>query len=220
MKFIIQFSFIFLKFHFISAQNRNWNLFSNLIRIINDENTCQEKITLCYLVKGHTFNSCDSLHASISQRIKREHEIFTPSHFIELVQSSRVNIFTKEVNFSDIIMFKDESKSKKSLLLENIKQFEVRKNSINCFIKFDHNSDFHETDILNQSIKKLIQNNKETLCFLPKQLKPVGISSDRFDNLQKLKTTLKSQDHQQFYDDLIKIINENDSVSNKKKKIS
>jgi hypothetical protein len=117
-------------------------------------------------------------------------------------------------------MFKDESKSKKSLLLENIKQFEVRKNSINCFIKFDHNSDFHETDILNQSIKKLIQNNKETLCFLPKQLKPVGISSDRFDNLQKLKTTLKSQDHQQFYDDLIKIINENDSVSNKKKKIS
>jgi hypothetical protein len=44
-----------------NSQNRNWFKFANLVKIINDNNIVQEKITLKYLEVGHTYMSCDSL---------------------------------------------------------------------------------------------------------------------------------------------------------------
>jgi hypothetical protein len=53
-------------------ENKNWLLFSNLIKIVNDSTVNQQKITFKYLESGHTYMSCDSLHAKISEKFKKE----------------------------------------------------------------------------------------------------------------------------------------------------
>jgi hypothetical protein len=63
-----------------TSQNRNWSLYANLVRIINDNRIVQEKITLKYLEVGHTFNSCDNVHSCISRKFNEVHEIYNPEH--------------------------------------------------------------------------------------------------------------------------------------------
>jgi len=104
-----------------TSQNRNWSLFANLVKILNDKNIVQEKITLKYLEVGHTYMSCDSLHGIISRKFDREHEVYTPDHCLDLIKNCRKNNYVEEVRFSDIVLFNDESKNKKPFTLKNLK---------------------------------------------------------------------------------------------------
>ncbi len=53
---------------------------------------------------------CDSLHAKMSEKFKKEKVIYCPSHCLNLIKESRINVYTEEVNFSDIILFNGETK--------------------------------------------------------------------------------------------------------------
>jgi hypothetical protein len=79
----------------------------------------------------------------------------------------------------------DISIKNKAFILQKIKQFEVRKGFLNCFVKFSHlETDFKEYDLLKHPIN---QNYLETV---PKQTEPKGISSYAFKELQKLSQSM------------------------------
>lgn len=52
-----------------TSQNKNWLLFSNMIRFINDPYINLESITFDYYEAGHSYQAADSVHASISKKI-------------------------------------------------------------------------------------------------------------------------------------------------------
>jgi hypothetical protein len=121
------------------TQNKNWSLFANLVKIINDPNIFQETITLKFLERGHTFNICDSLHSNISRKFASEHEVYSPDHCLKLIQKSREKNYAKQVMFNDIILFDDESKAPpKPFKINDLKQYEVRKGKFTSFFKLSH----------------------------------------------------------------------------------
>ncbi len=63
----------------------------------------------------------------------------------------------KEVRFSDIVLFNDESKNKKPFFLRDLKQYEVRKIFLKSFVKFSHTEPFKEYDVINDYLKEELQ---------------------------------------------------------------
>ena len=79
--------------------------------------------------------SCDSFHAKISQQINKNKVIHTPEHCLQLIQNSRKKFFTKEVIFSDVILFSDltyKTKNKTPFHIKNV--IIIKKHSITLYL--------------------------------------------------------------------------------------
>ncbi len=147
--------------------------------------------------------------------------LYSPSHCLNLIRKSRINVYAEEVNFSDIILFNDETKIKKPFLIFEAKQIEVRKNSLKVFVKFDHKQDFIEFDILKNTNKNILEKsiNTNILSLIPKQEKPLGISSVKYKSLKKLSECMPTE-YRFYYKSLKSIINDLMSEDyNKKRRI-
>ncbi len=170
------------------SQNKNWLLYWNLIAIINDNNIKINTITLKYLERGHTYNSCDSIYSIISRKLSNELEIYTPNDCINLIKNCSEKIHVIEVLYSDMYLFDDISHYKKPFLLKKVKQFQVRKNSTNCYLKFSHReNDFKEYSLLKHTI------NENYLRSIPKQTEPNGLTPYVFEELIKLSQYMPSE---------------------------
>ena len=192
-----------------SSQNKNWLLYSQLIRIINDQSVKLNSLTIKYLEKGHTYNSCDSLHGIIGNKFKL-HEIYSPSHLIEVIESLRINTKVKEISHKDIFSFPEE-KIKKPFLLKNVKQYQVRKHQSTGFVKLlSHNTQFKEFTLIDTIATPIIPNY---LTSIPKHRSPPGITQRRYDSLRKLYPSIPVE-YQGFIDELKSKINVNENMPN------
>jgi hypothetical protein len=118
------------------------------------------------------FTSCKN-----QRKIQKRKVIYSPSHCLNLIKKSRIIVY-REVNFSEIVLFNDETKIKKPFLISEAKQIEARKNSLKVFVKFDHKQGFIEFDILKNTTKNILKKsiNTNILSLIPKQGKPLGMS--------------------------------------------
>ena len=55
-----------------TSQNKNWYLFTSLVRIVNSLTMYPETIELLFLEKGHTFMSADSFHGHVEKYILKK----------------------------------------------------------------------------------------------------------------------------------------------------
>ena len=108
--------------------------------------------------------------------------------------------------FSDLTY---KTKNKTPFHITNVKQCEVRKNSLNIFIKYEHNSVFEELSILSPFEKVNFQNliNTNFLSLMEKQSKPSGISSTKYNAFKKLRKCMPGE-YKQYYKNLKFIIND------------
>jgi hypothetical protein len=103
--------------------------------------------------------SCDGLHGNISQQINVEKYLYTPQDFIEKIQTSRSNVFTKYLTHKNILIFNHNFKSK-AFLIREVKQAQFRKGSHNIYIKTDFDEELRNFDIIDSNFKEsLIQSN-------------------------------------------------------------
>lgn len=55
-----------------SSQNKNWTLFSMMVKLVNSNHVAAEDITLQFLCTRHTFMSADSVHAQVERQLKKQ----------------------------------------------------------------------------------------------------------------------------------------------------
>jgi hypothetical protein len=75
-----------------SAQNKNWLLYSNMLRAVCCGDFAVECITFKYLQKGHTFISADNDHAKIERAMKLTSKIQDMRDFLKCVEGSRLKV--------------------------------------------------------------------------------------------------------------------------------
>lgn len=64
-----------------ASQNKNWLLFTTLLRWVHREDVATQTITIKYLEKGHTFMASDAQHASAGQKLKRQRTVLDIEDF-------------------------------------------------------------------------------------------------------------------------------------------
>jgi len=75
-----------------AGQNKQWALFSALVYLVNSEMIQAEKITLKYLVSGHTHMSADSAHSCFKDALLRRSPICDFDDYVNAVGSSRIPV--------------------------------------------------------------------------------------------------------------------------------
>ncbi|XP_045771874.1 uncharacterized protein LOC123871886 [Maniola jurtina] len=133
-----------------NSQNKNKLLFSALVRIINDNMTTIERITLEYFESGHTFMAADAVHAAIAKKLKSKGEVYDLNDFITTIKTSRKNMEVDLIDHKDMIIFSNDSKLTypKGFNIQNLKVIEFRRNNLNLFAKNNYNADFTEISFL------------------------------------------------------------------------
>jgi hypothetical protein len=84
------------------AQNKQWALFSMLLRVVNCDLIAAKKISLKFLEAGHTYMSADSHHHRVSRTIKRLKRVEDFSDFVIAVQSAKENVHEMGILTSEI----------------------------------------------------------------------------------------------------------------------
>lgn len=127
-----------------SAQNKNWTLYSALIKIVNQDwgaNT----ITIKYFESGHSYMKADSVHGRIGKKWKTTSNVFDMDDLQQLIESADEKNKVMHMSFHNFFEFKDISrkrisnKNKPELLnlpkLHTIKVVQFRKGSNKMFSK-------------------------------------------------------------------------------------
>lgn len=132
-----------------NAQNKNRLLFCALIRTVNDMRIRANSITLKYLESGHTFMSCDSIHASIQTKVRKAENI---CDLKRLISSSRKRLETLELSEKDFYNF-DMSEASGMKGVSNIRKIQFWRGHFTAFVKrsFDENS-YDETEVFKRGI--------------------------------------------------------------------
>lgn len=94
-----------------ASQNKNWTLYSSLIRLVNDDCIAANKITIKYLESGHTFMSADSVHGNIGKAIKSKQNIYDLMDYVSVIKNSWKNLETILLQNGDngLVCFENES---------------------------------------------------------------------------------------------------------------
>ena len=85
-----------------SGQNKNWYLFSALIKEINILCGNAETITIKFFEPGHTFMSADSFHAQVEKGIKKKIKLQDYQDLVDIVNEKGEAMELKFNNFFDI----------------------------------------------------------------------------------------------------------------------
>ena len=149
-----------------SAQNKNWILFSMLVRAANHFSF--PSITLKFFEPGHTFMAADSVHAGIEKQMKKQKEIFDFPDYVSLVERSNSK-GNKAIPMchSDFKSFEDESSAKQLKRsgrpkLAQMYIVEFRKKSQLLFYSLDHkSSELKHFDFLKRGLSSDVPQQKE-----------------------------------------------------------
>jgi len=188
-----------------SAQNKNWILFSMLIRAVNHFNF--PAITLKFFEPGYTFMAADSVHAGIEKQMKKQKDVYDFPQFVNLVEaaSKKVNKAIS-MSYSDFRTFQDDSSSKKLKLIGRPKLAQMyvvqfQKFSKLLFYGLDHEAgDLKHFDFLKKEFCFAIPEAKE---------KSRGITKPKKCKICQNLLKLMPQSHHSFWKEL----HENEALS-------
>ena len=182
-----------------SGQNKNYILFSMLVRISN-EPWAPAKITIKYLTKGHTHMSADGLHGLIEAKIRKNRNVEDFGALKKLMEDSRENTRVRELCLSDFREWKNEKSSKKKkdnqpVLLQKIVEVVFKKGESSMFYREDFDQELVSYDFLTVAAKKELGKG------LPKSLKqPRGINaSKKGEIMTKLVPHMRDQRSREFW---------------------
>ena len=181
-----------------SAQNKNWTLFSMLVKAVNHFEF--ESITLKFFEPGHTFMAADSVHAAIEKQMKKVQKINDFSDFIAVVEkSNRVGIKTIPLSFGDFLDFTDETSATKLKAsgrpkLADMYIVQFRTTSKKLFYGLDHHGGtLKPFDFLKKDFKFTLPSKKS---------KPRGIQKAKKDKICTNLLPLMPAKHHPFWRDL------------------
>jgi hypothetical protein len=171
------------------AQNKNWLLLSNLIVFVNEPNFKPQSLIIDYLISGHSYQSADTVHATIELNLRKHQCIYNFKHLNDIISSSRQNLIVQTIKFNEIINFIDYSKCRKEFNLCTVRSLMFKKGSTDIFVKLNDDLNFKRFDILKSNIKlklqNFINNNTSMIGDLTKKTSPVGISQEKFNSITK-----------------------------------
>jgi hypothetical protein len=172
---------------------------------VNEPEFRPKSIEIDYYETGHSFQAADSVHSNISTKMKEFDNIYSYNHLISIIKTSRKNLKLELLKYNEMYVFKDLSKKKKPFNLKKLKSIKFIKGSSKLFVKFDFEDNFLEYSILEKKfqseIDDYIENSISTLIKLEKQSKPVGIKSNKYQNLIR-DTTKLNNTYKEFYQNL------------------
>ncbi|XP_050309275.1 uncharacterized protein LOC126745457 [Anthonomus grandis grandis] len=158
-----------------------------------------------YLVKGHSQMECDSVHSSIEAR-KKKRNIYSPSNYVQIIEDSRRHSksgpykvkyvdHTFFLNFSDLKYFNSIRPGKRTgdPCVTDIRALRYTKSD-----GIQYKLDFEDKWIPLPLRKMLLNDNKAHKNLYNNSL---PISRDKYNNLQTLKSVIRS-DYHYFYNSL------------------
>ena len=105
-----------------TAQNKNWTIFRAFVQIVNSA-AGPDTITIKFLERGHTYMSADSIHASISTRLKAQSKVEDFQQLLSMIPLSRRNLKVIPMEISD---FHDWTPLEKTKLTNFPKLHDIR----------------------------------------------------------------------------------------------
>jgi hypothetical protein len=167
-----------------NAQNKNKILVSALLKQINSKEIQCKTITLNFLEVGHTFMTADSVHASITLKMK-DRDTYDFQDCVTLIGQSRKNLKTITLDHTDMCVYdlNDACAKVKGFTQWRVMQF--RRDSLQLFVKNDFAENFRPINFLK---KRLIANFIEKP--LSKQLSKQGILKKKYDDLLSLSKSM------------------------------
>lgn len=177
-----------------NSQNKNWTLFSMLVRAVNDSSIRPHLITMLYLETGHTYMAADSVHGSIGTALKSKERIYDLQDYLSTILSSRSNMEATILDHSSQIIFTSNAKLRAgaNVPIRDMKQVQFRRGSFSMYVKQDHMPDnrFTEIDFLKREAKRTLMRHGEQpgICNLNyrTETEPRGITAAKKADLLKL----------------------------------
>ena len=83
-------------------------------------------------------------------------------------------------------------------LVKKVKQYQVGKNSVYSYVKFDHNSDFTKFNVIDKYDSNFLNS-------IQKQCKPIGLSENKIKGLKELLNSI-DKNYLSEYNDMFKEI--------------
>ena len=136
------------------GQNKNWFLFTVLVKTVNNPSWNVDRIRIKYLHKGHTYMRADSLHGSFGKKLKAKDEIINFQSFSNICLLARKNVRCIHMTHENFFDFPSEVRSRKTKagrsipLLEEIVEVEFRKNDRKMYFKRSFADDYIPCDFL------------------------------------------------------------------------
>lgn len=188
-----------------NSQNKNWTLYSALVRFVNDNETNFTSVDIKYFEPGHTYMAADSVHGSIGKALRRQANIYDFQDYLELITASRGSMEAIVLDHSKQIVFESESKQRiPGVLLRNIRVVQFRRGSFSLYFKECHSDDtFKVADFLKRDIKRALEKHgpEGLLEFgLKKESSPRGISAAKKRDLLKLCRCMPAEKKKFFHD--------------------
>lgn len=192
------------------GQNRNRNIMTAMLYVVNTINTKLQTIDLKYMESGHSYLEADSIHATI-EREKRHKNIYIPEEYKLIIQMSRKKPFPYDVNtinYNDIYdlqklnndVIKNVKKTTENKMLNWMlcKWFRFQRGSCQVAFKYDVNATHFE--YLDVNTNGIDWNN---VVLKKKYDAPIPITlSKKKDLLDLLKKGVIPQSYTSYYNNL------------------
>ena len=164
--------------------------------MVNDPSVGINCVTLKYLEPGHTFMAADSVHGSITTKLKSKSTIYDFQDYVEVIESSRKQLKCATIDHTQMFMFEHQAK-KTPILLKNVKVVQFRRGSEKMFYKTSHiQEEFVELGFLKKAaareITVKVERGEDPLASVPAMEKPRGIPALKKSDVMKLCSTMPS----------------------------
>ena len=170
-----------------SSQNKNWFLFTTMVRILWDHPEIADSVTFKYLETGHTYMSADSFHGHVEKRMEQMKHLHDFNDLVTSIETSGGGPRVLQMAFDDFCEWDKKLTQSKFVdvpALTDIKVVQFKKNSTAMFYKTSHaDNEFVECEFLQQ---KVIKQLKHPQANDPKPLRrssPRGIKTSKRDGI-------------------------------------
>lgn len=178
-----------------SGQNKNWLLFTSLLRTVHRNDIAVQSITIKFLETGHTFMSADTEHAAAEKAIAKKQYILDIDDFAECVQTSRLDVnILKTPDFLELEDWVSQYRLRKMPerpYLDNLVEINFRRGSRNFYMKHDFQQEYKEFSIVkeNEDMAKPMLSRKQ----------PRGIQEEKKKSIIDKLTPLMPQHRRNYW---------------------
>lgn len=137
-----------------APQNKNWMLFSNIIKVLNSKAVNTETVIIKFLEPGHTSMSADALHQVINKRMKKQKTLCDMSEYIDLVSSCGPTKYLQEASdfyelTNGVSMYHLSNLKENRPYLRSVREAMFKTGDLNMHFKLDtFDNDYKSYDIL------------------------------------------------------------------------
>lgn len=184
-----------------SGQNKNWTLFSMLVRAVNGPELAAKEVTLRYLEVGHTFNAADSVHGHVEKQMKAAGKVYDLNDLHQCI--SKANSTVQLLMYADILKWTNElslhnlqKAGENRPILNKLAIIQFRRGSENIFWKDRH------TDIEFKSTKFTKNSYSVDGSLPPSASLNRGITAEKKNEILKKLCPLMPQNRRPFWEKL------------------